>query len=148
MKKRILVLSLFSVFALVSCKENAADRVKSENVEQAAARDARTEAYPEITFEETEYDFGQIAQGTNVEHTFVFTNTGEAPLVLTGASSTCGCTVPTFTEEPIAPGEKGEMLVQFDGTGFNQVTKTVTLRANTQSGVEQVRIKAFVNPRQ
>lgn len=148
MKKRILVLSLFSVFALVSCKESAADRVKSENVEQAAARDAKKESYPEITFEETEFDFGQIEQGTNVEHTFVFTNTGDAPLVLTGASSTCGCTVPTFTEDPIAPGEKGEMLVQFDGTGFNQVTKTVTLRANTSSGVEQVRIKAFVNPRQ
>lgn len=148
MRTKILALSLFSIVALVSCKENASDRVKAQNVEQAAARDAVAEAYPEISFDQTEYDFGQIDYGTNVEHKFTFTNTGEAPLVITGATSTCGCTVPTFTEEPIAPGEKGEMVVKFDGTGFNQVTKTVTVRANTRSGTEQVRIKAFVNPRQ
>lgn len=148
MKKTFLALSLLFVFALVSCKENASDRVKAQNVEQAAARDAVAESYPEITFDQTEYDFGQIDYGTEVEHTFTFTNTGEAPLVITGATSTCGCTVPTFTEDPIAPGDKGEMLVKFDGTGFNQVTKTVTVRANTRGGTEQVRIKAFVNPRQ
>lgn len=148
MKKGLLLVAVVAALGFTSCKENAADRVKAENVEEASQRDAQAEAYPEMSFDETEHDFGTIERGTNVEHTFTFTNTGDAPLVITDATSTCGCTVPTFTEEPIAPGETGEMLVKFNGSGQNQVTKTVTVTANTESGKEQVRIKAFVTPKE
>ena len=148
MKKGILLLAVVAAMAFTSCKENAADKVKAENVEEAAERDAQAAAYPEVTFDETEHDFGTIDQGTNVEHTFTFTNTGEAPLVITNATSSCGCTVPEFTREPIAPGEKGELLVKFDGTGQNQVTKTINITTNTEAGREQLKIKAFVSPRQ
>lgn len=147
MKKGILFLAVAAAMVFTSCKEDASNKVKAENVEEAAARDAQDVVYPEITFEETEYDFGTIDQGTNVEHTFTFTNTGKAPLVITNATSSCGCTVPTWTKEPIAPGESGEMLVKFNGSGQNQVTKTVNITANTESGKEQLKIKAFVNPK-
>ncbi len=147
MKKGILFLAVVAAMAFTSCKEDASNKVKAENVEEAAARDAQNVVYPEISFEETEYDFGTIDQGTNVEHTFTFTNTGKAPLVITNATSSCGCTVPTWTKEPIAPGESGEMLVKFNGSGQNQVTKTVNITANTESGKEQLKIKAFVNPK-
>ncbi len=143
----MLLLAVFAAMAFTSCKEDAANKVKAENVEEAAERDAQAVVYPEISFDETEYDFGEIEQGTNVEHTFTFTNTGNAPLVITNAKSSCGCTVPTWTKEPIAPGEKGEMLVKFNGSGQNQVTKTVTLTANTESGTERLKIKAFVTPK-
>lgn len=148
MKKGMLLLAIVAAMAFTSCKENAADRVKAENVEEAAERDAQAVVYPELTFDETEHDFGTIDQGTNVEHEFTFTNTGDAPLVITNATSSCGCTVPTWTKEPIAPGETGEMLVKFNGSGQNQVTKTVTVTANTESGKEQVKIKAFVTPKE
>lgn len=147
MKKGILFLAVVAAMVFTSCKEDASNKVKAENVEEAAARDAQDVVYPEIAFEETEYDFGTIEQGTNVEHTFTFTNTGKAPLVITNATSSCGCTVPTWTKEPIAPGESGEMLVKFNGSGQNQVTKTVNITANTESGKEQLKIKAFVNPK-
>lgn len=147
MRKGILFLAVMAAMVLTSCKEDASNKVKAENVEEAAARDAQDVVYPEISFSETEHDFGTIEQGENVEHTFQFTNTGKAPLVITNATSTCGCTVPTWTKEPIAPGESGEMLVKFNGTGQNQVTKTVTLTANTQAGQEQIKIKAFVTPK-
>ncbi|MHA6279896.1 DUF1573 domain-containing protein [Salinimicrobium sp. CAU 1759] len=148
MKKGILLLALIAAFNFTSCKENAADKVQAENVEEAALRDSQNVVYPQLTFEETEHDFGTIAQGTNVEHTFTFTNTGKAPLVITNATSTCGCTVPTWTKEPIAPGESGEMVVKFNGSGQNQVTKTVTITANTETGKEQIKIKAFVEPKE
>lgn len=147
MKKGMLLLAAIATMAFTSCKEDAANKVKAENVEEAAERDAQAVVYPEITFDETEHDFGTIDQGTSVEHTFTFTNTGNAPLVITNATSSCGCTVPTWTKEPIAPGETGEMLVKFNGSGQNQVTKTVTVTANTESGKEQLRIKAFVTPK-
>ena len=145
MKKSIFVLALVSVFALTSCKEKAADKVSEENVAAAAERDANAGKFPVMTFSETEFDFGTIDQGTNVEHTFTFTNTGDAPLVIVDAKSSCGCTVPEYTKEPVAPGATGEMLVKFNGSGKNQVSKTVTITANTQAGKETIKIKAFVN---
>ncbi|HET8753374.1 MAG TPA: DUF1573 domain-containing protein, partial [Salinimicrobium sp.] len=113
MKKALLFLTAISVLSFSSCKDNAADKVKAENVEVAAERDAQEAKFAEITFDETEYDFGTIDRGTNVEHVFTFTNTGDVPLVITDANSTCGCTVPSYTDEPIPPGEKGELLVKF-----------------------------------
>lgn len=148
MKKGLLFLAFVAAFGFTSCKEDASNKVKAENVEEAAVRDAQAVVYPEIAFEETEYDFGTIEQGTNVEHTFTFTNTGKAPLVITNATSSCGCTVPTWTKEPIAPGESGELVVKFNGSGQNQVTKTVNITANTETGKEQLKIKAFVTPKE
>lgn len=147
MKKGMLLLAVVAAMAFTSCKEDASNRVKAENVEEAAQRDSQAVVYPKISFDETEHDFGTIEQGTNVEHTFTFTNTGNAPLVITNATSSCGCTVPTWTREPIAPGETGEMTVKFNGSGQNQVTKTVRVTANTESGEEQLKIKAFVEPK-
>lgn len=144
MKKGLLVLGVLTAMVFTSCKEDAASKVKEENVEVAAARDAKATAYPVITFDEGEHDFGNIAKGTAVEHKFTFTNTGKAPLVIVDAKSSCGCTVPVYTKEPVAPGEKGELLVKYNGSGPNQVTKTVTIKANTEKGTETVKIKAFV----
>lgn len=148
MKKGILFLAVVAAMVFTSCKEDASNKVKAENVEEAAQRDAQEVVYPEMSFDEAEFDFGTIEQGASQEHTFSFTNTGKAPLVITNATSSCGCTVPSFTKEPIAPGEKGELLVKFNGSGQNQVTKTVTITANTESGKEQIKIKAFVNPKE
>ncbi len=148
MKKSILIIAIMSAFVFTSCKENAAEKVSEEKVAEAETRDAAVEKFPVISFNETEFDFGTIDQGTNVEHVFKFTNTGEAPLVIVNAKSSCGCTVPSFPKEPVAPGESGEMLVKFNGSGKNQVSKTVTITANTQAGKETIKIKAFVNPKE
>ena len=145
MKKGILVLGVLTAMIFTSCKEDAASKVKEENVEVAAARDAQATAFPVMAFDETEFDFGTIDKGNAVEHKFTFTNTGKAPLVIVDAKSSCGCTVPQYSKDPVQPGEKGELLVKYNGSGTNQVTKTVTIKANTEKGTETVRIKAFVN---
>jgi hypothetical protein len=64
--------------------------------------------------------------------------------VIVDAKSSCGGTVPEFTKEPVAPGATGELLVKFNGSGKNQVSKTVTVTANTAAGKETISIKAFV----
>lgn len=136
-----------SAFVFTSCKENAVDKVSEEKVAEAADRDANAGKFPIITFAEKEFDFGTIDQGTKVEHVFKFTNTGDAPLVIVDAKSSCGCTVPTYPKTPIAPGEEAELLVKFNGSGKNQISKTVTITANTKAGKETLKIKAFINPK-
>lgn len=145
MKKSIFIVAILSAFVFTSCKDNAADKVSEENVAAAADRNSKAGEVPVMTFDEVEYDFGTIQQNTPVEHVFSFTNTGNAPLVIVDAKSSCGCTVPEYTKAPVAPGDKGELLVKFNGSGKNQVSKTVTITANTAVGTETIKIKAFVN---
>lgn len=147
MKKIILGFSMVAILAAVSCKEKASAKINSDNVAEAAVRDEASKAVPVMTFENTEHDFGTIEQGTPQETIFKFTNTGNAPLIITDAKSSCGCTVPNPPKDPIAPGETGELMVKFNGSGQNQVTKTITVTANTEKGSELLRIKAFVNPK-
>ena len=148
MKKSILIIAIMSAFVFTSCKENAAEKVSEENVAEAADRDADAGKFPVITFNEKEFDFGTIDQGTKVEHIFKFKNTGDAPLVIVNAKSSCGCTVPSYPKGPIAPGAEAELLVKFNGSGKNQVSKTITITANTETGKETLKIKAFVNPKE
>jgi len=94
-----------------------------------------------------EYDFGTISQGDIAEHTFKFKNNGEAPLIIESAKASCGCTVPTYTQEPVPVGGEGVVTVRFDSKGKTNVqNKTVTITANTYPKISRLRIKSFVNP--
>jgi len=148
MKKSIFILAAVALVTFTSCKENAADKVSEENVAAAAERDAEATKFPVMVFEETEFDFGTIDQKAPQEHLFKFTNTGDADLIIVDAKSSCGCTVPEYTKDPVAPGATGELLVKFDGSGKNQVSKTVTITTNTKAGKETIKIKAFVKPKE
>jgi hypothetical protein len=86
-----------------------------------------------IKFDNIKYDWGTVKQGDAVNHTYKFTNTGKTPLVITNAKASCGCTVPNWTKDPVAPGKTGEIKVKFDSAGKSgQVTKTITVTANTE----------------
>lgn len=104
---------------------------------------------PEFNFQETEYDFGTIDEGEVVKHTFTFKNTGEAPLIIQNASGSCGCTVPTYSKDPIPPGETGEIVAEFNSKGqkYMQI-KTVRITANTWPKQTTLKIKAMVNPKE
>jgi|TARA_B110000967_G_scaffold186958_1_gene208510 hypothetical protein len=147
MKKLLLTLTIASLVVFTSCKENAAEKINQENVTKAAERDSKAIVFPSISFDKTEHDFGQIMNGTPVETTFSYTNTGESPLVVTDIKSTCGCTVPQgWSKEPLMPGASSQFSVKFNGKGANKTSKTITLTTNTQTGREQVRISAFITP--
>lgn len=149
MKKMILGLSALCMVAFTSCEKDASGKVKSENVTQAATRDASAAAveYAAITFDKTEHDFGTITNGTPVSTTFSYTNTGKNHLVISDIKATCGCTVPSnWSKTPLPPGESAQFTVDFNGKGANKVSKTVTVTSNTQRGTETVKISAFIAP--
>lgn len=147
MKKIMLLLSACCLVFFMSCKDDASKKVDEDNVAEAADRDATAGKFPKIEFDKKEHDFGEIEAKTNVETVFSYTNTGDAPLVITDIKSSCGCTVPKdWSREPLAPGEKGEFTVKFNGSGTNKVSKTITVTANTEEGTETVKITAFVKP--
>jgi len=88
-----------------------------------------------LVLEEKAFDFGTLEEGEKVEHVFKFTNTSTNPLIISNARGSCGCTVPEWPKEPIAPGEDGEIKVKFDSKGKKgKQSKTVTLTANTIPG--------------
>ncbi len=162
MKKTILLLLAVVTVSFVSCKNNkASDKVADNNnatTQEMAANDANANAavqqndankkYPKITFEDANFDFGKVTEGEVVQHKFVFTNTGEAPLKVMKADPSCGCTVPTWSREAIAPGEQGSMVVKFNSRGQHGVVrKSVRLTTNTKEGVELLRFTANVVPK-
>ncbi len=100
-----------------------------------------------ISFEETEYDYGEIEAGEKVLNVYTFTNTGDEPLILSEAKGSCGCTVPAWPNAPIAPGESGEIVVVFDSKGKkNKQSKRVTITANTTPAQSFLTIKGTVIP--
>lgn len=100
---------------------------------------------PEITFEKETIDYGTIEKGANGEREFVFTNTGKEPLIITKATGSCGCTVPTWPRQPIAPGESSTIRVKYDTKRVGPFTKSVTVTSNASNGTKVVRIKGTVN---
>lgn len=98
-----------------------------------------------MNFEETLYDFGKVMQDTENKKIFTFTNSGSEPLIIEKAKGSCGCTVPKYPKEPIAPGATGEIEVVYKpGKQKNQQTKTVTITANTEPVKTVLTIKADV----
>lgn len=107
--------------------------------------DPAAEQMPVFSFETENHEFGEIVQGERVTYAFKFKNTGNAALVISSASATCGCTVPEYTKTPVAPGEEGYINVTFDSAGKSGVvSKTVTLIANTIPNSKVLTISADI----
>jgi hypothetical protein len=102
---------------------------------------------PEISFEETNFDFGAIKEGTKVSHSFKFKNTGKSDLIIGDARGNCGCTVPKYPTQPIEPGESGVIDVEFNSAGkHGKQNKSVTLVTNTIPSTKVLTITGEVNP--
>ena len=99
-----------------------------------------------MRFGESTYAFGAVDAGALVEHRFPFRNAGAEPLVITNASSTCGCTVPKWPREPIAPGDTSSIYVRFDTESkVGPQRKVVTLVANTFPNANTVALVGTVD---
>ncbi len=101
---------------------------------------------PEFNFPSEDFDFGTISEGEVIDHVFTFTNVGEAPLIIQSATASCGCTVPSYSREPVPVGGTGEIAVQFNSKNKkgNQAP-VVTVTANTYPKVRKLRLKGTVN---
>ncbi|GAA4469334.1 hypothetical protein GCM10023093_28610 [Nemorincola caseinilytica] len=144
----------FAMLALAACggdtkQEQSNDKLPASlvsNPHSAAGIDTVAAAMkPVMKFSDTSHNFGTIHEGETVSHEFAFTNTGKTPLIISSASGSCGCTVPEYPKEPIAPGQAATLKVTFNsaGKGGHQ-EKSVTLITNTLQGRQMLFIQAEV----
>jgi hypothetical protein len=90
------------------------------------------------------HDFGKIKQNVPVTHEFTFVNKGKVPMIITNAQPSCGCTVPSWTKEPIPPGGSGSVKATFNAVAVGTFDKSVTVTANVEGGVIMLRIRGEV----
>ncbi|MFT4754137.1 MAG: hypothetical protein ACI85Q_001693 [Salibacteraceae bacterium] len=114
MKKVTLALGLILVFALGSFAQSTSPAAGG----------------PEISFQKDVHDFGKVKQHGNATTEFKFTNTGSAPLIISNAKGSCGCTVPTWPREPIAPGKSATIKVKYDSKRVGPINKSVSITSN------------------
>ncbi|MCY7408726.1 MAG: DUF1573 domain-containing protein [Chitinophagales bacterium] len=138
--------------ALASCsqadkKESAA---KDETVDGSIVKNPNTltgatEKLPEITFEITEHDFGKIIEGEKKEYDFRFTNTGDAPLVISDVKASCGCTVPEWPKGVTKPGESDVIKVMYNSTGHpGEFNKGIVVTSNSYPNQTIIKILGVV----
>lgn len=113
---------------------------------QAHAQDQATGAV--ITFKEKSINFGDLSQGEKVSHTFELTNSGTSPLIISNVAATCGCTVPSWPKEPIAPGKTAKIEVSFNSTGkMGAQNSVVRIYSNASEPIEKVSLISNVIPK-
>lgn len=97
-----------------------------------------------IKFEKTVHDYGTIQQGSDGSFEFKFTNEGKTPLILNSVPSSCGCTVPSYTKEPVAPGKVGVIKVVYNTASIGSFSKSVTVNSNAVNSPVLLQIKGNV----
>ena len=173
MKGTICICIIMTGLILVACKDKAAEKRIAELESRLAELEKKgTNTNPTVTttpatpgaittpdekpegplpvaqFATLDHDFGTINEGPKVSYTYKVKNTGQAPLIIQSAVGSCGCTVPTWTKEPIPVGGTGMVTAEFDSNGKPGVqNKTVTVTANTWPKTTTLRFKAMVTPK-
>ena len=129
-----LISTLVLVFAFVfGANLNAQKVEKATNATQA-----------EITFEKLEHDYGEVPQGGNGVTEFKYTKTGKVPLILSKVRSSCGCTVPSWSKEPLMPGQSASITVKYNTNNVGVINKNVTVESNASNNRVILKIKGKV----
>ena len=141
MKK--IILSIASMAIMASCNNQGAEQSAAANEIDSTSNTVETiqSDSPAFKFVKESFDFGEITQGEIISYDFKFTNIGKSPLIITNAIATCGCTVPDYPKEPVAPGAEGIIKVVFDSSGkLGMQNKVISITANTVPGNTQINI--------
>ena len=127
--KKIFILSILFISAL-------AMNVNAQAEVQSGAK---------IEFTKEVHDYGKIKYNGDPYCNFEFKNTGDQPLIISNSKGSCGCTVPTWPKEPIAPGATGSIKVKYDTKRPGPISKSVTITSNAVNASTKVlRIKGEV----
>lgn len=102
---------------------------------------------PDIKFVKTTHDYGTIMQGADGNCEFKFKNTGKEPLILSNVISSCGCTVPSWTREPIMPGKEGTIKVKYDTNRIGIIGKQITVMSNAKTDRVVLNITGKIEPK-
>jgi hypothetical protein len=136
----------FTFVLLSACKGEVKKDIGTEDVTINSTADKPEKGdLPEMKFEEEVHDFGKITQGEKISFAFKFKNTGSKNLIISGASGSCGCTVPSYPKEPIPSGGEGKIDVLFNSEGKSGLQeKTVTIITNCEPATRILKIKTEI----
>ncbi|WP_395053165.1 DUF1573 domain-containing protein [Flavobacterium sp.] len=147
--KKIVLVALLAIFSLTTANaQTKAKKTKKAVTSKVATPKTPTVEGAGMLFESDVIDYGTIPHNADGKREFVFVNNGNKPLIITSANGSCGCTVPTYPKEPIAPGEKAVIGVKYDTNRAGQpFEKTITLKSNAVQGeTKLLTIKGTVLP--
>lgn len=150
-------LSLLTAFLFLGACSNSADTNSSDENEVGSVEIVESGTSEEaiangpvgvMSFEQDAYEFGKVKEGEVVEHVFTFVNTGDAPLIISQVSASCGCTTPEFSTHPVAPGQEGTVKVVFDSNGqVGQQHKVISVLSNGSMKVTLLHLRGEVTPK-
>lgn len=133
------------LFACNSSNETTVSSDLINNPITASGNNSDTTLLPKFRWNEQVHDFGVVIQGEKVAYTYNFTNVGKSNLIISSVHASCGCTVPKYDTDPIAPGKTGKIEVVFDSSDRNGMqNKTLTVLANTQPNTVELHFSAEV----
>ena len=143
--KHIFPILLLALGLMTSCGSKGNDTLSTDLVNNPKSAEQPTGKEPIITFDKTEHEFGKLLQGEVVTYSFHFTNTGNAPLLITEVKTSCGCTAGDFPREPIKPGQDGLIKATYDSKGHHGFqSRTLSVISNTNPSMTVLRFKADV----
>ncbi|NPD86371.1 DUF1573 domain-containing protein [Lentimicrobium sp. L6] len=131
MKKFLLSFALIMTFGLGAMAQNAAEVTENPNA-------------PVITFDITDHDYGTIYQNADGNCVFVYTNDGKEPLILSRVKSSCGCTIPKWSRQPLMPGQSDTIKVKYDTKRLGSFHKSITITSNAKTPTVVLKIKGKV----
>lgn len=149
MAMRKISLAVLALSLLAACDQKTDNKVTTDLVTNTKTANGESNApLAVISFERDTFNFGEVLEGEMVSYSYRFTNTGTNDLVISGATGSCGCTVPTYPKKPIRPGEQASIDVVFDSNNRreNQI-KTVSISANTEPAISKVTLVGYVKPK-
>jgi hypothetical protein len=136
--KRIFSIAVLAIMTFtISCSQTS----KAENTVDIDAKG------PSIEFKDLVHNYGTITQGDNGTCEFSFKNTGTEPLILQNVRSSCGCTIPSWPKEAIAPGKSNSIVVKYDTRRIGPISKTITVTSNGSEQPIILRIKGKIEPK-
>ncbi len=145
--KRLIVLSALVVL-LASCGNNDKKVAATDATTTSTGTAADTENLTTVQWLDSVQNFGKVVDGEKVIITFHFKNTGTKPLIISNVQASCGCTVPSKPEEPIAPGAEGKITAEFNSEGrVGKATKNLTVQANIKEGIANLLFEGDVLPK-
>lgn len=153
MKKLLFIITILGLAACGNNEKpaNNGDKLSTDLVTNPVSAEGNNEAalaeMPTMDFVDTMHNFGNLKEGDVVTYDFEFKNNGKKPLIISGATGSCGCTAPDYPHKPIEPGETGNITVKFNTADkqYHQ-EKSVTIATNSRRGTHMLYIKADVAP--
>lgn len=154
MKYFLNIIACLVIISIIGCDSGERAKTNSgqdqlspdmvNNPETASGKES-DKKIPVFEFEESTHHFGTIHSGERMSYEFKFKNTGNADLIISQASGSCGCTIPEYSKDPVKPGEEGVIKVKYNSEGQGgMVSKTITLLANTIPNTKVLTISAEV----